>query len=200
MTTMKNTLSRCILCAALAIAPSASADPSATAWLRSKQATMLSASEWKDPNRSADGVCALWRGWGDWERIAAESVGPRVWGDLQEVHRSRLAALLADVSALNWLRRARGGAFSVAYLREETAGRNRVVVTRVTVKGESADVRWVLAPAGEGFLLVDVVTEGASLVSTQRSSFARVVERGGVNRLFTRLERKRDDLREEVTR
>ncbi|NBZ95412.1 MAG: hypothetical protein EBR40_03110 [Proteobacteria bacterium] len=200
MTTMKNTLSRCLLCAALAAAPTASADPSATSWLRGKQATMSAVSHWSDPRKRETSVLALWRAWGDWDRIAADSVGPKVWGELEEAHRARLATLLADVAALNWLRRARTSDFSVTYVREESVRDRRVVVTRVTAGGESADVRWVLAPSGEEFRLVDVVTEGASLVSTQRSSFARVMERGGVNRLFTRLERKREDLRAEVAR
>ena len=46
--------------------------------------------------------------------------------------------------------------------------------------------------------LVDMVTEGASLVVTQRTSFARVLDKGGVNRLFLRLEQKRADLMKEV--
>lgn len=184
----------------LTAAPLCADEASASTWFRDKQAAMRAVAAWPDPRKREASVLALWRAWGDWERIAADSVGPQVWGELEEAHRTRLATLLADVSALNWLRRARTPDFSVVAVREETAKDRRVVVTRVTAGGEAADVRWVLAKKSGDWRLVDVITEGASLVSTQRSSFARVVERGGAKRLFTRLESRLADLRAEAAR
>jgi ABC-type transporter MlaC component len=68
----------------------------------------------------------------------------------------------------------------------------------VTAEGGSADVRWVLVPVDGEFRLVDVVTEGSSMVAAQRASFARVVARGGAKRLFKRLEDRLADLRAEL--
>jgi len=128
-------------------------------------------------------------------------VGPRVWGELEEVHRTRLASLLSDVAALNWLRRVDASPdWALTYVREETSGKRRVVVTLLRTGGATVDLRWVAERRGQDWRVVDVVTEGASLVASQRTSFARVLDKGGVNRLFVKLERKREDLLTEVAR
>lgn len=128
-------------------------------------------------------------------------MGPRVWGELEEVHRTRLASLLSDVAALNWLRRVDASPdWALTYVREETSGKRRVVVTLLRTGGAAVDLRWTVERRGQDWRVVDVVTEGASLVATQRTSFARVLDKGGVNRLFVKLERKREDLLAEVAR
>jgi len=197
---MKHTLTAAALLTALFLSPAPvpAGEASATATVRSKTHALLTTAR-KSPRRGA--VLTLWWAWGDWEAIAAASVGPRVWGSLEEVHRARLASLLSDTAALNWLRRFGGPGTTFTFLREETMGRRRVVVTqlRASPGGGAVDLRWVLEKRGEDWRLVDLVGEGASLVETQRTSFARVLDKGGVDRLFLRLERRREELLAEVT-
>jgi len=197
---MKHTLAAAALLTALLLSPRLTAEHPASAAVRAKTDTLLSTARWPRKAARVDAVRALWRGWGDWEAIAAASVGPRVWGSLEEVHRTRLASLLSDIAALNWLRRVDSSPWVLTYLREETIGSRRVVVTQLRTEGTSVDLRWTVEKRGEDWHLVDLVTEGASLVETQRTSFARVLDKGGVNRLFLRLERKREDLLAEVAR
>lgn len=201
MAFMKKTLAAAALLAALTLTFNLTADSPATVWVRGKQDTLLSTARWPRKGNRVDVVRALWRGWADWEGIAEASVGPRVWGELEEVHRTRLASLLSDVAALNWLRRVDASPdWALTYVREETSGKRRVVVTLLRTGGATVDLRWVAERRGQDWRVVDVVTEGASLVASQRTSFARVLDKGGVNRLFVKLERKREDLLTEVAR
>jgi len=63
------------------------------------------------------------------------------------------------------------------------------------VRAEVREVlRWVLEKRGEDWRLVDLVQ-----VETQRTSFARVLDEGGADRLFLRRERRREELLAEVT-
>lgn len=198
---MKRFVALGLLLAALAAPGDLSAESAASASLRGKMSSLTAVASWPDPARRADGAAALWWGWGAWDRVAEESVGRKVWSELAPLDRDRLARLLSDLAALNWLRRAREPGYGMDYLREESAGGQRIVVTRVRSGGASADVRWVLMPGPrDAWNLADVVTEGASLVSTQRSSFARILERGGTKRLFARLETRREELRAAVAR
>lgn len=189
------------LVASLTLSPQLSAEPTATPAVRAKADTLLNTARWpRKPNR-VDAVRALWRGWGDWEGIAEASVGSRVWGSLEEFHRTRLAALLSDIASLNWLRRVDASPdWDLTWIREESFGKRRVVVALLRTGGTTLDLRWTVERRGEDWRLVDLVTEGASLVASQRTSFARVLDKGGVNRLFVKLERKRKDLLAEVAR
>lgn len=189
------------LAAALTLSSPVGAQSTATPAVRAKADTLLSTARWPRKGNRVDAVRALWRGWGDWEGIAAASVGPRVWGTLEEVHRVRMASLLSDIAALNWLRRVDAAPdWNLTWIREESAGSRRVVVALLRTGGAALDLRWTVERRGEDWRLVDLVTEGSSLVESQRTSFARVLDKGGVNRLFVKLERKREDLLAEVAR
>lgn len=175
------------------------ADLPATDSVRAKQVSLNVVAKWPRKVNRVDAIFALWRGWGDWSGIAEASVGTSIWGKLEVARRVQLAGLLSDIAALNWLRRVDGAPdWHLTWLREEATGRRRVVVALLKMGENTVDLRWVVQRRGEDWQLVDVVTEGASLVVAQRTSFARVLDKGGVNRLFLRLEQKRDDLMKEV--
>lgn len=175
------------------------ADLRATDSVRAKQVSLNEVAKWPRKVKRVDAVFALWRGWGDWSGIAEASVGASIWGKLEVARRAQLSGLLSDIAALNWLRRVDVTPdWNLKWLHEETAGRRRVVVALLKMGENTVDLRWVVQRRGEDWQLVDMVTEGASLVVTQRTSFARVLDKGGVNRLFLRLEQKRADLMKEV--
>jgi hypothetical protein len=175
------------------------ADLPATDSVRAKQVSLNVVAKWPRKVNRVDAVFALWRGWGDWSGIAEASVGTSIWGKLEVARRVQLAGLLSDIAALNWLRRVDVTPdWNLTWLREEATGRRRVVVALLKMGENTVDLRWVVQRRGEDWQLVDMVTEGASLVVAQRTSFARVLDKGGVNRLFLRLEQKRADLMKEV--
>lgn len=200
MACMKHSILVATLASVLTLSPQLVAEPSATAWIRGKQDTLLGTARWPHNSNRPVAVRVIWRGWCDWEGIAEASVGSRVWSTLEEVHRTRLASLLSDIAALNWLRRVDANPdWNLTWVREEVAGKRRIVVTLLKTGRNSVDLRWVVERRGEGWIVVDVVTEGSSLVASQRTSFARVLDKGGVDRLFIKLERKREDLLREVS-
>lgn len=78
---------------------------------------------------------------------------------------------------------------AVEYLPEEREGERVRVPTRLTAKGETTPVAYLMAPGKGGWRIVDVVVDGVSTVANYRASFARVIAREGVDGLAARLER-----------
>ena len=199
MMIMKKLFTFSVVVVAFTLSSYVFADLPATDSVRAKQVSLNEVAKWPRKVKRVDAVFALWRGWGDWSGIAEASVGASIWGKLEVARRAQLGGLLSDIAALNWLRRVDVTPdWNLTWLHEETAGRRRVVVTLLKMGENTVDLRWVVQRRGEDWQLVDMVTEGASLVVTQRTSFARVLDKGGVNRLFLRLEQKRADLMKEV--
>ena len=72
------------------------------------------------------------------------------------------------------------------------------VVSNIATPGEEpVEVQWRVRSGSEGFKIVDVVVEGVSLVVTQRSEFASVLQRnnGNVPALTALLREKTDQLK-----
>jgi phospholipid transport system substrate-binding protein len=63
------------------------------------------------------------------------------------------------------------------------------VPTRVVIKGEPTDITYAMRREKEGWRIVDIIIDGVSTVANYRSSFARVIQKDGVEGLIRRLER-----------
>jgi phospholipid transport system substrate-binding protein len=74
-------------------------------------------------------------------------------------------------------------------LTSEPAGKNDVLVRTnvVTQQGENLSVDWRLRLRDDRPVVIDLVVEGASLLVSQRSEFAAVIERSGIDGLLTEL-------------
>ena len=77
-----------------------------------------------------------------------------------------------------------------------------LVVHSQIVRDQPKPIRvdWRLAPAGEGYKIVDVTVEGVSMMQTQRSEFSSVIVRTGgkVAGLITELKLKNQSLRAQM--
>lgn len=80
-----------------------------------------------------------------------------------------------------------GSAFEVIGTRP--AGRADVIVaTTLNPPGRpTLHVDWRLRPGAEGYVIIDLIVEGISLLVTQREDFAAVIERGGLPGLLDEL-------------
>ncbi len=177
---------------ALTLAALLAAGGSATDALRERDAEVRAAlpAPGKEPDEAARRrIEAIVARTVDLRGMLQAALGPR-WGRITEKQRRRLLA------AFEKRFRAVGGAqlddyrsAQIEYLPEEPEGDRVRVPTRLTVKGETTPVAYLLAPEKGGWRIVDVVVDGVSTVGNYRASFARVIAKEGVDGLAARLER-----------
>lgn len=122
----------------------------------------------------------------------------RYWQQLDEQQKARYQALFGDVvmrtlaGRLNQFAKDAGGTLEERFsvLSSAPAGKQDVLV-RSTVRPESGDslsVDWRLREGDDGPVIIDVIIEGVSLLVSQRSEFAAVIERSSMEGLLTELE------------
>jgi phospholipid transport system substrate-binding protein len=131
-----------------------------------------------EPKR-LDRVDAVTTGAFDLERTARIALG-RYWKAAAEAQRREFTSLFRCYVLTSYGRRFRAYAdrtFRVTGARP--AGEDMVVGS--LVEGGPTPIRldWRLAPAGEGWRVLDVAVEGVSLLVTFRNEFAAVIERHG---------------------
>ncbi|HEX7623111.1 MAG TPA: ABC transporter substrate-binding protein [Anaeromyxobacteraceae bacterium] len=113
------------------------------------------------------------------------------WGTTPEKQRKRLIAAFE-----NRFRSTSGKEFDayrstqLEYRPEVDEGRGVVQVpTKVVVKGEPTEIAYRMRRSASGWRIVDIVVDSVSTVENYRSSFARVIQKEGVDGLIRRLER-----------
>jgi phospholipid transport system substrate-binding protein len=121
----------------------------------------------------------------------------RHWQTLTDAQRSDYEQLFEAVVMRNLARRldqyANGAKGTLDQhfrtLANEPAGKNDVLVRTnvVTQQGENLMVDWRLRLHDDRPVVIDLIVEGASLLVSQRSEFAAVIERGGIDGLLTEL-------------
>ncbi len=66
--------------------------------------------------------------------------------------------------------------------------RDTLVRTRISrTAGESENIEWRVRLSGEGMRVIDVIVDGVSMLNTQRSEFAAVIARDGIDGLLETL-------------
>jgi phospholipid transport system substrate-binding protein len=118
------------------------------------------------------------------------ALGPR-WKQMTEKQRKRLLAAFESR-----FRQTSGGELDpyrstqIEYRPEVDGGDGSThVPTRVVIKGEPTDITYAMRQETGGWRIVDIVIDGVSTVANYRSSFARVIQKDGVEALISRLER-----------
>jgi phospholipid transport system substrate-binding protein len=129
----------------------------------------------------------------------------RYWQQLDDQQRTRYQALFGDVvmrtlaRRLNQFGKDARGAFEERFtlLSSAPAGKSDVLV-RSTVRPQSGDnlsVDWRLRAGDGGPVIIDVIIEGVSLLVSQRSEFAAVIERSDMEGLLTELQARAESTR-----
>jgi phospholipid transport system substrate-binding protein len=78
---------------------------------------------------------------------------------------------------------------TIEYGPEEKSGDDVTVATTLTSKGEPTPIVYTMRKEASGWRMVDLTIDGVSTVDNYRSSFAKVMEREGINGLIQRLQR-----------
>jgi phospholipid transport system substrate-binding protein len=78
---------------------------------------------------------------------------------------------------------------TITYGPEATVGSDVTVPTTLTSKGEPTPVLYTMRKEASGWKMVDLTIDGVSTVDNYRSSFAKVMEKDGIDGLVRRLEK-----------
>ncbi len=184
-----------IALAALAVfEPQALAD-SAQEFIQSRQ-SQVTALLHQSPGAQRDKQIAnVLDGMIDYQELAKRSLAVH-WADLTEPQRKDFTDVLKRLVQRNYEHSIKGILdYRIEYLGEEPGPEGALVHTRASSTTDqreepiTIDYR-VSAPTSGTFKVVDVVTEGASLVLTYKSQFHRVIQKDGFEALLKRMKDK----------
>jgi phospholipid transport system substrate-binding protein len=182
------------LMAALAAGPSALAAESAQDFVQAKQARVTSLLHQTPGSQRDKQIAAVLDGMMDYDELAKRSLASH-WNDLSETQHREFTDVLKRLVQRNYERNIKNILdYQVDYLGEDQASDNVVVHTRATSKSNNREepvaIDYHLARAGDAWKVLDIVTEGSSLVNNYRNQFHRIIQKDGYDALLKRMKDK----------
>lgn len=149
-----------------------------------------------DPDDRVDQLAVLLEARTDVALISRLALG-RHWNRLPEPERQAYQELFRDVVIRSMARRLNSYAGDAEapleqrfrILSSATVGTGDVLVRSKVfpTQGQPLDLDWRLRSSDSGLVVIDLIVEGASLLVSQRSEFAAVIERGDLAGLLAEL-------------
>jgi phospholipid transport system substrate-binding protein len=128
-------------------------------------------------------------------RVLAEAALGEHWAGRTDAEREEFTALLSKLVRASYrknLKKTLG--YDVSYKGTEKGKEGEVVRTVATstkdARQEPLSIDYVVRSQGGGQRIVDVVTEGSSMVGNYRSSFNRIMKKGGFPDVLKRMRKK----------
>jgi phospholipid transport system substrate-binding protein len=131
----------------------------------------------------------------DFDELARRSLGNH-WGELSDVQQKEFSSVLKQLVQRNYERNIKSILdYKVEYLGQEPESDPNVVVhTRASSKTnqreEPITIDYRMAPAGDSWRVIDIVTEGSSLVSNYKNQFHRIITKDGYDALLRKMKDK----------
>jgi phospholipid transport system substrate-binding protein len=179
---------------ATSLAAPANAAESAQDFIQSRQ-TQVTQLVRQAPGAQRDKqVTALLDGMIDYETLAQRSLASH-WGDLSEAQHKEFTDILRTLVRRNYERNIKNILdYRVEYLGEEPGSEGVVVHSRASSSSdkreEPVSIDYQLMKTSNGWRVVDVVTEGSSLVNNYRNQFHRVIQKDGYEALVRKMKDK----------
>lgn len=193
MTSRRSFLSAVVLSLALAAAPAGWAAGSAEDFVKAKQTELLKLVKQGRPDAEVDKVFDQVLDY----RILAEAALGEHWADRTDQERQEFTQLLSKLVRNSYrknLKKTLG--YDVSYKGTEKGKDGEVVRTVATstkdAREEPLSIDYVVRGEASGQRIVDVVTEGSSMVMNYRSSFHRIMKKGGFSEVLKRMRKKAD--------
>lgn len=193
MTSRRSFVTAAVLTLALAAAPAAWAANPAEEFVKAKQTELMKLVKQGRPDAEVDKVFDQVLDY----RILAEAALGDHWGDRTEAERQEFTQLLSKLVRNSYrknLKKTLG--YDVAYKGTEKGKDGDVVRTVATstkdAREEPLSIDYVVRAEGAAQRIVDVVTEGSSMVLNYRSSFNRIMKKGGFPEVLKRMRKKAD--------
>lgn len=191
MTPRRSFLTAALLSLALAAAPAAWASATAEDFVKAKQTELMKLVKQGRPDTEVDKVFDQVLDY----RILAEAALGEHWADRTDAEKQEFTQLLSKLVRNSYrknLKKTLG--YDVAYKGTEKGKDGEVVRTVATstkdAREEPLSIDYVVRSEPTGQRIVDVVTEGSSMVANYRSSFHRIMKKGGFPEVLKRMRKK----------
>lgn len=133
--------------------------------------------------------------------IARVSLGKKAWNDLSAEQKETFTSLLTKIVRANYQRNlTKMLDYRIVYEREVKDGPTMMVHTLAKHKTDEREpdieVDFRLKKLANGWRIVDIHTERASLVKTYRSQFLKIMRKDGFDKLIEKMQTKLDKMNE----
>jgi phospholipid transport system substrate-binding protein len=177
-------------CFTLAVAPAAFALSPAAAFVQTEQGKLTQLIKEGKPNAQIDQAFDKVL---DYRVLAEASLGS-YWAERTDAERDEFTKLLTTLVRNSYRRNLKKTLdYSVAVLGSEPGNGGELVHTKATSSGAKADtldLDYLVRETAGGRRIVDVVTDGSSMVANYRSSFGRIIKKGGFADVLKRMRKK----------
>jgi phospholipid transport system substrate-binding protein len=179
---------------ATVLAAPAYAAESAQDFIQSRQAQVSQLVRQAPGTQRDKQVAAVLDGMIDYDGLAKRSLAAH-WADLSDAQRKEFTDVLRNLVRRNYERNIKNILdYRVEYLGEEPGSEGVVVRSRASsasdARQEPISIDYQLTKMTGGWRVVDVVTEGSSLVNNYRNQFHRVIQKDGYDTLVRRMKEK----------
>lgn len=190
MTARRQFLSLAVASLLVSLAPLALA-ASAEDFVKAKQTELMKLVKQGKPDAEVDKVFDQVLDYG----VLAQAALKDHWADRSEAERAEFTGLLAKLVRASYrknLKKTLG--YDIAYKGTEQGKEGEVVRTVATstkdARQEPLSIDYVVRNQGPAQRIVDVVTEGSSMVGNYRSSFNRIMKKGGFADVLKRMRKR----------
>lgn len=190
MTARRHFLSLAVCTALLSLAPLALA-ASAEEFVKSKTGELMKLLKQSKPDSEVDKVFDQVLDY----RVLAEAALRDHWAERSDAERDEFTSLLAKLVRASYrknLKKTLG--YDIVYKGTEQGKDGDVVRTVASsaknARQEPVSIDYVVRSQGGGQRIVDVVTEGSSMVNNYRSSFNRIMKKGGFAEVLKRMRKR----------
>ena len=130
----------------------------------------------------------------DYEELSRRSLGDH-WESREGPARERFVTLLRQLVERNYENNLeRTLEYDVEYVREARRGEETIVYTEARSRTQRRQppiaIDYTLRPEGSRFRVVDITTDGVSLVDNYRAQFNRIIDRDGWDALIERMQQR----------
>jgi phospholipid transport system substrate-binding protein len=178
---------------ATTLAGPANAAESAQDFIQSRQSQVTQLVRQSPGAQRDKQVAAVLDGMIDYDTLAKRSLSAH-WADLSDAQHKEFTDILRSLVRRNYERNIKNVLdYRVEYLGEEPGSEGVVVRSRASSSNsreEPIAIDYQLMKMSSGWRVVDVVTEGSSLVNNYRNQFHRVIQKDGFEALVRRMKDK----------
>ena len=174
--------------------PSARAGGSAEEFIQTRQAQVTTLLHQAQGGQRDKQVAAVLDGMIGYEELAKHSLAAH-WGDLSETQHKEFTDILKRLVQRSYEKNLKNILeYRLEYLGEEPASEGVIVHTRASSadkpQEEPITIDYQLVSAASGWKVVDIVTEGSSLVNNYKNQFHRIIQKDGYDALVKRMKDK----------
>jgi phospholipid transport system substrate-binding protein len=176
------------------VAPSARAGSSAEEFIQTHQAQVTSLLRQGQTGQRDKQVATVLDGMIAYEELAKRSLAAH-WDDLSDAQHKEFTDVLRRLVQRSYEKNLKNILeYRVEYLGEEPGSEGIVVHTRASSEQkpdeEPITIDYRLLQSGTTFKVIDIVTEGSSLVNNYKNQFHRIIQKDGYETLVKRMKDK----------